>query len=178
MPPTLCRPPAISLLQITKTKTVIYSNLHKILIILIVNLDPFQPTGEGFVGAASNSNEILDDVLTVGGLATTTLAQQDNGLILASCQEVSVCSLGHAVNVRGGIFPPAAFKHLHHLKRGQVDSEEEEEERRGQNNGVVGYTYQFLSFSVYFVLITLIFCCPERDVSLYAQAVAYLLRVH
>lgn len=86
-------------------------------------MNPIQLTGEGFVGAASNSNKILDDVLTVGGLATTTLAQQDDGLIQASGQEVSVSSLGHAINVRGCVFPSAAFKHLHYLERKKNNSE-------------------------------------------------------
>lgn len=54
--------------------------------------------------------------MTVGGLAAATLAQQDDGLVLASGQEISVGSLGHAVNVRGSVLPPAALKHLHHLE--------------------------------------------------------------
>lgn len=57
-------------------------------------------------------------MLAVCGLATATLAQQDNGLILASGQEVPVGSLGHAVNVRGSVLLPAALEHLHHLERG------------------------------------------------------------
>lgn len=85
-----------------------------------------QPTGEGFVGAASNGNEELDDVLTVGGLAATTPAQQDNGLILTSGQEVPISSLGHAVNVRACVFPSAAFKHLHYLEREKRNSEGDE----------------------------------------------------
>lgn len=65
-------------------------------------------------------------MLTVGGLATTTLAQQDNGLVLASGQEVPIGSLGHAVNVRGSVLPSAALEHLHHLERRQRDSEGED----------------------------------------------------
>lgn len=96
-------------------------------------LNSLGPTGECFVGAASNGEQVLDDVLTVGGLATPTLAQQDNGLILASGQEVPIGSLGHAVNVRGSVLPPAALEHLHHLERRQRDKEVEEE--RGQSHG-------------------------------------------
>lgn len=81
----------------------------------LVSLDPFQPTGKGFVGAASNADQVLNNVLTVCSLATPTLAQQDNGLILTGGQEVPVSRLGHAVNVRGSVLPFAAFKHLHHL---------------------------------------------------------------
>ncbi len=88
--------------------------------------DPFQPTGECFVGAASDGEQVLDDVLTVGGLATATLAQQDNGLVLASGQEVPIGSLGHAVNVRGSVLPSAALEHLHHLEGRQQDSEGED----------------------------------------------------
>lgn len=79
-----------------------------------------QLTGKCFVCAASNSNKILDDVLTVGRLPTTTLSQQDNGLIQASGQEVPVSSLGHAINVRGRVFPSAAFEHLHYLGKNTV----------------------------------------------------------
>ena len=83
---------------------------------------PFQPTGECLVGASSNSNQILDDMLTVGGLATSTLAKQNNGLILASGQEVPICSLCYAVNVRGSVLSSTALKHLHDLKGRQEDS--------------------------------------------------------
>lgn len=62
-------------------------------------------------------------MLAVGGLATSALAQQDNGLILASGQEVPIGGLGHAVNVRGGVLPPAALEHLHHLERIEIDKE-------------------------------------------------------
>lgn len=58
-------------------------------------------------------------MLTVGGLATATFAQQDDGLILTCGQEVPVGSLGHAINVRGSVLPPAALEHLHHLVRRQ-----------------------------------------------------------
>lgn len=80
-------------------------------------LGPFKPTGEGFVGAASYGEQVLDDVLTVGGLATTTLSQQDDGLILSTSQEVPICSLSHAVNMWGSVLPLAALEHLHHLER-------------------------------------------------------------
>lgn len=56
-------------------------------------------------------------MLAVGGLATSALAQQDDGLILASGQEVPIGGLGHAVYVRGGVLSPAALEHLHHLER-------------------------------------------------------------
>lgn len=80
-------------------------------------LGPFKPTGEGFVGAASYGQQVLDDVLAVGGLATTTLSQQDDGLVLSTSQEVPICSLSHAVNVWGSVLPLAALEHLHHLER-------------------------------------------------------------
>lgn len=75
----------------------------------------WRPTGEGLVGAASNGEKVLDDVLAVGGLSTPTLAQQNDGLILSSGEEVPVGCLGCAVDVRGRVLPPAALKHLHHL---------------------------------------------------------------
>lgn len=34
-----------------------------------------QPTREGLVGAAGDGEEVLDDVLAVGGLSTPTLSQ-------------------------------------------------------------------------------------------------------
>lgn len=136
MPPTLCRLPAISLLQTTKKNQIKSKKSHLVGFKNINNnfiqhhdYIPFrvwifsQPTGECFVGAASNGEQVLDDVLTIGGLATATLAQQDNGLILASGQEVPIGSLGHAVNVRGSVLPPAALEHLHHLERRQRSSE-------------------------------------------------------
>lgn len=90
----------------------------------------FQLTGECFVGAASNGKQVLDDMLTVGGLATAALAQQDNGLILTSGQQAPVSSLGHAVNMRGSVLPPAAFEHLHHLEGRQRGVKEGRKEDR------------------------------------------------
>lgn len=116
-PPARCRPPATSRLQAAERGRVKDCTLFR------SYLCPIQPTGEGFVGAASDGNEVLDDVLAVGGLAATTLAQQDDGLILASGQEVPISSLGHAVNVWAGVFPSAAFKHLHYLEREKQNSE-------------------------------------------------------
>lgn len=78
-------------------------------------LAPLRPTREGLVGAASDGEEVLDDVLAVGGLSAPTLAQQNDGLILPSGEEVPVGSLGRAIDVRGGVLPPAALEHLHHL---------------------------------------------------------------
>lgn len=111
----------------------------------------WRPTGEGLVGAASDGEEVLDDVLAVGGLSTPTLAQQNDGLILSSGEEVPVGRLGCAVDVRGRVLPPAALKHLHHLgKRGKNVPE-------NMDNAFV--FIQKLWFS-------------------YAEAAAYLLRVH
>lgn len=124
MPPKLCKPPAISLLRTTQKKTVIWGVLNNTPASTCTKSEfflfraPLQPTGECFVSAASNGDQVLDDVLAVGGLATTALAQQNNRLILTSGQEVPVCSLGHAVNVRGSVLPSAALEHLHHLERG------------------------------------------------------------
>lgn len=56
-------------------------------------------------------------MLTVGGLATSTLAKQDNGLVLTSCKEASIGSLCQAVDVGGCVFFSAAFEHLHDLDR-------------------------------------------------------------
>lgn len=80
------------------------------------DLDSCQPTGEGFVDAASDGDQVLDDVLAAGRLAAAAAAQENNGLILACGEEAPVRSLGHAVDVRGRVFPPAAFEHLHHLQ--------------------------------------------------------------
>lgn len=99
--------------------------------------------------------------MTVGGLAATTLAQQDDGLILASGQEISVGCLGHAVNMRGGVLPPAALKHLHHLERRKKKVGEWGARSRGEMR--------------IFILI-LIFCYCRIGASLYAAA--YLLGVH
>ncbi len=87
-------------------------------------MDLFQHTGECLVSASCYVEQVLNDVLTVGGLAAATLAQQYDGLILASGQEVPIGSLGHAVNVRGGVLPPAALKHLHYLQRRKEGGEE------------------------------------------------------
>lgn len=82
-----------------------------------------EPTREGLVGAASDGEEVLDDVLTVGGLPAPALAQQNDGLILSSGEEVPVGSLGRAIDVRGSVLPPAALKHLHHLKKVETRKE-------------------------------------------------------
>lgn len=111
-------------------------------------MDSFQPTGEGFVGAASNADQVLDDVLTVCSLAASTLAQQDNGLILTSGQEVPISRLGHVVNVRGSVLPFAALKHLHHLaKKRKGRSRKRTKSKRGS------YTYETISLYANFVVI-------------------------
>lgn len=67
-------------------------------------------------------------MLTVGGLATSALAKQDNGLILTSGKETPIGSLRHAVDVRGCVLFLAALKHLHDL-----DSKEDDRHRLGNN---------------------------------------------
>lgn len=68
MPPARCRPPAISLLHTTNNQIANrVSNLNY--------LGRLRPTREGLVGAASDGEEVLDDMLAVGGLSTAALAQ-------------------------------------------------------------------------------------------------------
>lgn len=57
-------------------------------------------TREDFSCAASNADQVLDKMLTVGGFAATRPAQQHNGLILSGGEQVAVGRLGHRVNVR------------------------------------------------------------------------------
>lgn len=54
-------------------------------------------------------------MLAVGGLAAAALAQQDDGLVLASGEQVPIGGLSHAVDVGRRVLPPAALEHLHHL---------------------------------------------------------------
>lgn len=72
-------------------------------------------TRENLASATGNGDQILDQVLAVGGLATAGLAQQHNGLILTGGQQVAVRRLSHGVDVRCCVLPAAAFKHVHHL---------------------------------------------------------------
>lgn len=72
-------------------------------------------TRENLASATSNGDQILDQVLAVGGLATAGLAQQHNGLILTGGQQVAVRRLSHRVDMRRRVLPAAAFKHVHHL---------------------------------------------------------------
>lgn len=55
-------------------------------------------------------------MLAVGGLATATLAKQNDGLVLPCGQKVPVGRLSHGVDVRCRVLTPAALKHVHHLK--------------------------------------------------------------
>lgn len=75
-------------------------------------------TREDFSCAPSDGDQILDQVLAVGGLATAGLSQQHNGLILAGGEQVAVRRLSHSVDVRSRVLTPAAFKHVHHLMVG------------------------------------------------------------
>ncbi|TNN80784.1 hypothetical protein EYF80_009018 [Liparis tanakae] len=66
-------------------------------------------TGEDFARAASDGDQVLDQVLAVGGLAATRLAHQHNGLILACGEQVAAQRkagglryLEEALGVRGG----------------------------------------------------------------------------
>lgn len=115
-----------------------------------------RPTGESLVGAASDGEEVLDDVLAVGGLSTPTLAQQNDGLVLSSGEEVPVGRLGCAVDVRGCVLPPAALKHLHHL-------EKRRQERRRNSPGNMNNAFVFVQ---------------KLGLLLCVEAAAYLFRVH
>lgn len=54
-------------------------------------------------------------MLAVGGLAAAGLAQQHDGLVLASGEQVAVRRLGDGVDVRRRVLSAAAFEHVHHL---------------------------------------------------------------
>ena len=47
-------------------------------------------TREDFAGAAGDGDQILEQVLAVGGLATARFAQQHDGLILPGGEQVAV----------------------------------------------------------------------------------------
>lgn len=70
-----------------------HQSLRRLLECFLFSGHPFQPTGERSVGASCDRNQVLDDVLTVRGLAAATLSQQHNGLILARRQQVPIGSL-------------------------------------------------------------------------------------
>lgn len=72
-------------------------------------------TREDFARAPSDGDQILDQVLAVGGLAAAGLAQQHNGLILTGGKQVAVRRLSHGVDMRSRVLAPAAFEHVHHL---------------------------------------------------------------
>ena len=72
-------------------------------------------TGEGPAGAASDGDQVLDQVLGVGGLAAAALAQQHHRLVLPRGQQAAVRRLGHGVDVRRRVLPPATLEHVHHL---------------------------------------------------------------
>lgn len=74
-------------------------------------------------------------MLAVGGLATATLAQQDDGLVLPCGEQVPIGRLGHSVDVRRCVLTPAALEHVHHLRNGGEKDQEEErgEEKVGKN---------------------------------------------
>lgn len=73
-------------------------------------------TGEDFARAPGDGDQVLDQVLAVGGLAAAGLAQQHDGLILAGGEQVAVRRLSHGVDVRSRVLAPAAFEHVHHLR--------------------------------------------------------------
>lgn len=57
-------------------------------------------------------------MLAVGGLAAAGLSQQHNGLVLTSGEQVAVRRLSNGVDVRRCVLSAAAFKHVHHLVKG------------------------------------------------------------
>lgn len=72
-------------------------------------------TREYFACAACNRDQILEQVLAVGGLAAARLAQQHDGLILSCGEKVAIGRLCHGVDVRSRVITPAAFEHVHNL---------------------------------------------------------------
>lgn len=72
-------------------------------------------TREDFACAPSDGDQILDQVLAVGCLATAGLAQQHNGLILTGGKQVAVGRLSHRIDMRSGVLAPTSFEHVHHL---------------------------------------------------------------
>lgn len=65
--------------------------------------------------AAGDRHQILNQMLAVCGFAAAALPQEHDGLVLSRGQKVSVGGLGHCVYMRGRVFSPATFKHVHHL---------------------------------------------------------------
>lgn len=128
-PPEPCRPPAISPLH-TTTKRNVIARKQPEEVFTTCPRPASKPTWKGFVGAASDVEQVLDDVLAVGGLATSTFAQQNDWLVLASGQEVPIGCLSQVVNVRGRVLPPAALEHLHHLRGIWEERQEEMLNRR------------------------------------------------
>lgn len=78
-------------------------------------------TRKHLVPAARNGGQVLHQVLAVGGLATATAAQQDDGLILSAHQHRPVCSLGHSIDVGCHVLSPTPLEHVHHLCAGEGD---------------------------------------------------------
>lgn len=84
-------------------------------------------TREDFACAPSDGDQILDQMLTVGGLAASRLAQHHDGLVLTSGEQVAVRRLSNGVDMRSRVLAPAAFEHVHHLPG--------EEQRRKEDVG-------------------------------------------
>lgn len=80
-------------------------------------------TREDFACAPSDGDQVLHQVLAVGGLATAGLAQQHDGLILPGGEQVAVGRLGHRVDVRSRVLAPTAFEHVHHLTGEEEDTQ-------------------------------------------------------
>lgn len=73
-------------------------------------------TRKDLASAASNGQQVLHQVLAVGGLPTATFAKQNDGLVLPRGQKVPVGRLSHSIDMRCCVLTPAAFKHVHHLQ--------------------------------------------------------------
>lgn len=80
-------------------------------------------TREDLARAAGDGDQILQQVLTVGGLAAAGLSQQHDGLVLAGGEQVTVRRLGHGVDVRSRVLAPTTFEHVHHLREEETDQE-------------------------------------------------------
>lgn len=104
-------------------------------------------TREDFARAPSDGDQILDQVLAVGGLAAAGLAQQHNGLILTGGKQVAVRRLSHGVDMRSRVLTPAAFEHVHHLmgekqrEQEKIGTAGEENKRRTSTKAKIIYIY-------------------------------------
>lgn len=74
---------------------------------------------------ACDGSQVLHQMLTAGGLATATTAQEDDGLVLAAHQHCPIRSLGHSIDVGCHVLPPTPLEHVHHLEQERDGGKEE-----------------------------------------------------